>query len=90
MAPKLLKPLVRLLLLLQLLLAGLLEVSAQGATAREVKPEVSLHTKDLQGGLQEGVLSTLRGGERLPSQRGIKERKQRMWTSSLNKFISGE
>lgn len=46
MAPKLLKPLVRLLLLL----AGLLEVSAQGATARDVKPEVSLHTKDSQGG----------------------------------------
>lgn len=59
MAPKLLKPLVRLLLLL---LAGLLAVSAQGATAREVKPEVSLHTKDSQGALQEGVLSTLRGG----------------------------
>lgn len=41
MAPKL-KSLVRLLLLV------VWELSAQGATDREVKPEVSLHTKDSQ------------------------------------------
>lgn len=52
MAPKL-RSLVRLLLLAVVVW----QLSAQGATDREVKPEVSLHTKDLR----QDVLSTVRG-----------------------------
>lgn len=51
MAPKLKSP------VCLLLLAVVWKLSAQGATDRELKPEVSLHTKDLQS----GELSTVRG-----------------------------
>lgn len=69
MAPKL-KSLARLLLL-----AVVWELRAQGATDREVKPEVSLHTKELQ----EDVL-TVREWRCYWASMEVKKIKQQLWT----------